>query len=129
MDPASPPGGLNGQAPPTDELPSNPRWQGKIGFDYNVPLNNRLAFFYGFDLFHSDDYFTESRNLVKIDDYSRLNGFLGLGADDRQWQIVLAATNITDRQDNVSGIFVNGFTNVRTPLPPADYMLTLTVNY
>jgi len=29
----------------------------------------------------------------------------------------------------VSGIFVNGFTNVRIPLPPADYMLTLTVNY
>lgn len=129
VDPASPPGGLNGQATPTDELPSNPRWQGKIGFDYNVPLANRLAFFYGFDLFHSDDYFTESRNLVKIDDYSRLNGFLGLGADDRQWQMVLAATNITNREDNVSGIFVNGFTNVRTPLPPADYMLTLTVNY
>jgi iron complex outermembrane receptor protein len=129
VNPASPPGGLNGQAPPTDELPSNPQWQGKIGFDYSVPLQNRLAFFYGLDLFHSDSYFTESRNLVKIDSYSRLNGFLGLGADDRQWQVVLAAKNITDQEDNVSGIFANGFTNVRTPLPPSEYMLTVTVNY
>ena len=129
VNPASPPGGLNGQAPPTDELPSNPQWQGKIGFDYSVPLQNRLAFFYGLDLFHSDSYFTESRNLVKIDSYSRLNGFVGLGADDRQWQVVLAAKNITDQEDNVSGIFANGFTNVRTPLPPSEYMLTVTVNY
>jgi iron complex outermembrane receptor protein len=129
VDPASPPGGLNGQAPPTDELPSNPQWQGKIGFDYSIPLENSLAFFYGLDLFHSDDYYTESRNLVKIDDYTRLNGFLGLGADDRQWQVALSAKNITDEEDNVSGIFANGFTNVRTPLPPAEYMLTLSVNY
>jgi iron complex outermembrane receptor protein len=129
VDPASPPGGLGGQAPPTDELPSNPRWQGKIGFDYSVPVANKLAFFYGFDLFHSDDYFTEARNLVEIEDYNRLNGYLGLGADDRQWQVVLTARNITDREDNVSGIFANGLTNVRTPLPPAEYMLTLTVSY
>ena len=129
VDPASPPGGLNGQAPPTDELPSNPRWQGKIGFDYAIPLENSLAFFYGFDLFHSDNYYTESRNLVEIEDYSRLNGYLGLRADDRQWQVALTAKNITDREDNVSGIFANGFTNVRTPLPPAEYMLTLSVSY
>lgn len=129
VDPASPPGGLNGQAPPTDELPSNPQWQGKIGFDYSVPLENRLAFFYGFDLFHSDSYYESSLNYVQIDDYSRLNGYLGLRADDRQWQVALTAKNITDREDNVSGLFVNGFTNVRTPLPPAEYMLTLSVNY
>ena len=112
-------GGLGGNAPPTDELPSNPQWQGKIGFDYTIPLQNSLEFFYGFDVFHSDDYFTESRNLVEIEDYTRLNGFLGLGADDRQWQVTLAAKNITDEEDNVSGIFANGFTNIRTPLPPS----------
>jgi iron complex outermembrane receptor protein len=129
VDPASPPGGLNGQAPPTDELPSNPRWQGKIGFDYTIPLENSLAFFYGFDMFHSDNYYTEARNLVKIEDYSRLNGYLGLGADDRHWQAALTAKNITNREDNVSGIFANGFTNVRTPLPPVEYMLTFKVSY
>lgn len=133
VDPSSPPGGLDGQAPPTDELPSNPRWQGKVGFDYSIPLANKLAnklaFFYGLDLFHSDSYFTESRNLVRIEDYSRLNGYLGLGADDRHWQVFITAKNITDKEDNVSGIFANGLTNVRTPLPPAEYMLTFKVNY
>ncbi len=129
VDPASPPGGLNGNATPTTELPSNPQWQGKVGFDYSVPLDRGLAFFYGLDVYHSDSYFSESRNLVEIDDYTRVNGFLGLGADDRQWQAMLAVKNITDEENNVSGIFSNGFTNIRTPLPPTEYMLTLRVNY
>jgi iron complex outermembrane receptor protein len=136
--PNSPPGGLGDSctvdptppcAVPTDELPSNPQWQGKIGFDYAIPLQNSLEFFYGLDVYHTDDYFTESRNLVEIEDYTRVNGFLGLGADDRQWQVMFAAKNITDEEDNVSGIFANGFTNIRTPLPPVEYMLTLKVNY
>ncbi|MEZ5565261.1 MAG: TonB-dependent receptor [Gammaproteobacteria bacterium] len=129
VNPNSPPGGLNGMAPPTSELPSNPKWQGKIGFDYSIPLANSMAFFYGFDVFHSDSYYSEARNLVEIDDYTRVNGFLGIGADDRRWQVMLAAKNITDEEDNVSGIFSNGFTNMRTPLPPAEYMLTFKVNY
>ncbi len=129
VDPLSPPGGLDGNAPPTKDLPSNPRWQGKVGFDYSIPLENSLAFFYGLDLFHSDSYYSESRNLVKIDSYSRLNGFLGIGADDRKWQAVLAVKNITDEENNVSGIFANGFANIRTPLPPTEYMLSFKVNY
>jgi len=129
VDPASPPGGLNGNAPPTTELPSNPQWQGKLGFDYTVEMGKGLDFFYGFDVFHSDSYFSESRNLVEIDDYTRLNGFVGIGADDRQWQATLAVKNITDEEDNVSGIYSGGFTNIRTPLPPTEYMLTVKVNY
>lgn len=139
VDPLSPPGGLgvscnNDPQPspcaiPTDELPSNPQWQGKIGFDYAVPLQNGLEFFYGVDVYHTDEYFTESRNLIEIEDYTRANGFLGIGADDRQWQATFAAKNITDEEDNVSGIFANGFTNVRTPLPPVEYMLSFKVNY
>ncbi len=129
VDPLSPPGGLGGNAPPTKDLPSNPRWQGKVGFDYSIPLANSLAFFYGLDLFHSDSYYSESRNLLEIDSYTRLNGFLGLGADDRKWQAVLAVKNIGDSEDNQSGIFANGFANVRTPLPPTEYMLSFKVNY
>ncbi|MBN8279805.1 MAG: TonB-dependent receptor [Gammaproteobacteria bacterium] len=138
VDPLSPPGGLGDScnddptppcAVPTEELPSNPSWQAKVGFDYTMPLQNSLVFFYGLDVFHSDDYFTESRNLIKIDDFTRLNGFLGFGQDDRSWQVMLSAKNITDEEDNVSGIFANGFTNIRTPLPPAEYMLSFKVKY
>ncbi len=129
VSPNSPPGGLNGLASPTQDLPGNPKWQGKIGFDYSVPLPDRLAFFYGFDVFHSASYFSEARNLVKIDDYTRVNGHLGIRADDRHWEMLLAAKNITNEEDNVSGIFSNGFTNMRTPLPPLEYMLNFRINY
>ena len=138
VDPLSPPGGLGDSctvdptppcAVPTDELASNPNWQGKVGFDYSIPLENSLAFFYGLDIFHSDSYYNDARNLVEIDSFTRLNGFIGFGADDRKWQVVLTGKNITDEEDNVSGLFANGFTNVRTPLPPAEYMLNFKINY
>ena len=138
VDPLSPPGGLGDScsvdptppcATPTDELPSNPKWQGKIGFDYNIPLENGLAFFYGLDVFHSDNFYSEARNLIEIDSYTRLNGFLGFGADDRKWQVTLTGKNLTDEEDNTSGIFANQFTNIRTPLPPAEYMLNFKINY
>lgn len=138
VSPLSPPGGLGDScsvdptppcAIPTDELPSNPKWQGKIGFDYSIPLENGLAFFYGLDLFHSDDFYSEARNLIQIDSYTRLNGFLGFGADDRKWEVVLTGKNLTDEEDNTSGIFANQFTNIRTPLPPAEYMLNFKISY
>jgi iron complex outermembrane recepter protein len=135
VDPLSPPGGLGDScaddptppcATPTDELPSNPKWQGKVGFDYTVDLQNDLQFFYGADVFHSDDYFSEARNQLKIDSYTRVNGFLGIGPSDRNWSVVLSGRNITDEEDIVSGIFAQNFTNIRTVLPPAEYMLTFT---
>jgi iron complex outermembrane receptor protein len=129
VDANSPPGGLNGNASKTDELPSNPQFQGKIGFDYTVPVSDMVEFFYGLDAFFSDDYFSESRNLVEIDSYTRINGFLGIGDPDRSWQIVLSGRNITDEEDDVSGIFAQNFTNIRTVLPPAEYMLTFKMNY
>jgi outer membrane receptor protein involved in Fe transport len=101
VSPLSPPGGLGDScvddptppcATPTDELPSNPKWQGKIGFDYTIPLDNSLAFFYGLDIFHSDDYYSEARNLIEIDSYTRLNGFIGFRcgrpalASHAEWQ-------------------------------------------
>jgi len=116
-------------AAPAKELASNPAWQVKVGFDNTIPIPEDLAFFYGLDLFYSDDYFSESRNLIQIDSYTRLNGFVGFGQADRTWQVTLAAKNILNSEDNVSGIFSEGFTNIRTPLPPLEYMLTLSVNY
>jgi iron complex outermembrane receptor protein len=110
-------------AQPTQELSSNPGFQGKLGFTYAVPLQNSLEFFYGADIFYTDEYFSEARNLVKIDSYSRINGFLGIGADDQKWQVVLQGRNITDEEDVVSGIFANGSGNIRTVLPPAEWLL------
>ena len=52
-----------------------------------------------------------------------------VGAPDKSWQAVLSARNIRDKEDNVSGLFVQDSTNVRTPLPPAELMLTFRLNY
>jgi iron complex outermembrane receptor protein len=149
VDPGSPPGGLQPPAGvdpddvcpdrpdpasrrcagPVDELSSNPQFQGKIGFDYAIPVSDTLEFSYGADVFYSDDYFSEPRNLVPVDSYTRVNAFLGLAATDERWQVVLTGRNITDEDDNVSGIFAQGFANIRTLLPPAEYMLTFKVHY
>jgi iron complex outermembrane receptor protein len=149
VDPGSPPGGLQPPAgvdpdtvcpnrpdpasrrcaTPVDELSSNPQFQGKIGFDYAIPASDTLEFSYGADVFYSDDYFSEPRNLVPVDSYTRVNAFLGLGAADGGWQVVLTGRNVTDEDDSVSGIFAQGFANIHTQLPPAEYMLTFEVNY
>ena len=43
--------------------------------------------------------------------------------------MVLTGKNLSDEDDNVSGIFAPGFTNIRTPLPPRTYMVTFKVAY
>jgi iron complex outermembrane receptor protein len=112
-----------------DELPSNPDLTGKIGFSYTVPMSELAELFYGADLYYSDEYYSTVDNVLLIDDYTRLNGFIGIGQPDERWQIVLSARNITDEEDNVSGIYFAGVTNIRTPLPPSEYMLTFKMKY
>jgi iron complex outermembrane receptor protein len=112
-----------------NDLPSNPEWNGKVGFDYTVPLSDMVELFYGADVYYSDEYYSTVDNALLIDSYARLNGFVGLGQPDQRWQVVLAAKNITDEEDNVSGIYFAGVTNIRTPLPPVEYMLTFKVKY
>lgn len=129
VDPASPPGGQDGTAPPTRDLPSNPKYSGKLGFDYTIPLNTGVNFFYGADLFHTAKYFSEARNLVELSSYTRVNAFVGISEPDGRWQLALTGRNIFDSKDNVSGIYAPFTTNIRTVLPPAEYMLTLKVNY
>jgi iron complex outermembrane receptor protein len=149
VDPQSPPGGLEppvGVAPddvcpnrpnpgssqcalPVQELPSNPGFQGKLGFSYTVPLQNNLQFTYGADIYYTDEYFSEARNLVQIDSFSRVNAFVGVGSDDGRWQIGLTGRNVLDSEDNVSGIFANGSGNIRTVLPPAEYLLQVRLQY
>ncbi len=112
-----------------DELPSNPKLTGKVGFAYTMGVSDLLDFFYGADLYYSDDYYATVDSSLQIDSYARLNGYIGIGEPHRRWQVVLAGRNITDEEDNVSGIYFPGVTNIRTPLPPAEYMLTFRANY
>jgi iron complex outermembrane receptor protein len=112
-----------------DELPSNPDLTAKIGFTYTMPVSEMLEFFYGLDVYYSDEYYSTVDNVLLIDDFTRVNGFLGIGQPDQRWQVVLTGQNITDEEDVVSGIYFTGVTNIRTVQPPAEYMLTFKVNY
>jgi iron complex outermembrane receptor protein len=117
------------QAKQDYDLPSNPKLQGKVGFLYTMGVSDLVEFFYGADLFYTDDYYTTSDNSLQVDSYTRLNGQVGFGAPDQKWQLVLAGRNITDEEDVVSGIYVPGFTNIRTVLPPSEFMLTFKYRY
>jgi len=112
-----------------DELPSNPNFTGKLGFSYTLGVSDLVEAFYGADVYYTDDYFSTVDNALEIDSYARLNGYVGIGAPDKTWQVVLTGRNITDEEDNVSGIYFPGVTNIRTALPPAEYMLTFKMNY
>jgi len=111
------------------ELPSNPDLGVRLGFDYTRELTSALSLFFGADMNYSDDYFSEVTNALRIDDYMRANGFIGIGQPEGRWQLVLTGKNLSQEDDNVSGIFAQGFTNIRTVLPPRTYMVTLKVAY
>jgi hypothetical protein len=52
-----------------------------------------------------------------------------MGRPDGPWQVAGEWKNLTNEEDNVSGLLLGGFTNMRTVLPPLEYMITLKVNY
>jgi iron complex outermembrane receptor protein len=109
------------------DLPSLPATSAKVGFDRSVPVSDGVDFLYGVDVYYTDSYFSESRNLLEIGSYFRVNAFFGLGEPGGRWQVVLAGKNVTDREDIVTGLYAGGFTNIRSPLPPAEYMVTARI--
>jgi len=117
-----------GPAPPR-ELPSNPDFTFRVGSNYTINVISSLDIFFGADVTYSDEYFNDINNSFIVDDYTRVNGFVGAGRPDGRWQVVGEWKNIFNEEDNVSGLLAAGFTNVRTVLPPLEYMITLKVNY
>jgi len=111
------------------ELPSTPDFTARVGFDYTVPVGSELDVFFGLDVIYTDDYFSEATNALLIDDYARFNGLLGIGSADARWQLVGTWKNLTNEEDNVSGLVIPDSTNTRTVLPPLEYMITLSFNY
>jgi iron complex outermembrane receptor protein len=111
------------------ELPSNPDWTGRAGFNYTMGIFAELDLFFGADVTYSDEYYNDIANSILIDDYTRFNGFVGIGRPDNRWQVVGEWKNITNEEDNVSGLLVPNSTNVRTVLPPLEYMVNLKFNY
>lgn len=111
------------------DLPSTPRLTGRTGFDYTWPINSSFQAFFGGDINYSDSYFAEATNVLEIKSFTRVNGFVGVGHPDGNWQLVVEGKNLVDDNDNVSGIYAEGFTNIRTVLPPREWYATLRLNF
>ena len=126
-------GGVTGPGSPlptTERLPGLPRRTVRLGVDYRMdaPLIDQWDLVLGADLNYADDYFATINNTLEIDNYVRYNGRVGIEEQDGPWSVFLSGTNITDEEDLFSGISGSG-TNIRTPQPPAEYMLTVNYRY
>lgn len=119
----------------TDDLPGVADKTARLGFDVTYPVGfaDGWDFTFGLDVQYSDEYLSalaqQQSDLLIIDDYTRLNGFVGINQPDGNWSLILSGTNLTDEKDNYSGIVATGFTNIRTPQPPREYMLTAKYSF
>lgn len=111
------------------DLPSTPKLTARTGFDYTIPISSAFEVFFGADVNYSDSYFAEATNVLEIKSFTRLNGLIGVGRPDGRWQLIFGGKNLVDDNDNVSGIYADGFTNIRTVLPPREYYGTLRINF
>ncbi len=110
------------------ELPGLPEFTARVGADWRTGIFGSWDFLVGADVNYADDYYATINNVLLIDSYTRLNGRIGIDQPDGPWSIILQGKNLTDEEDNVSGIAGAG-TNIRTPLPPREYMLSLNYRY
>ncbi|MEJ2139422.1 MAG: TonB-dependent receptor [Gammaproteobacteria bacterium] len=118
------------QLPPSNQgrLPGLPEITARVGADWRAGIFGNWDFLVGGDVNYVDDYYATINNALLIDSYTRLNGRIGIDQPDGNWSVILQGKNLTDEEDNVSGISGAG-TNIRTPLPPREYMLMVNYRY
>jgi len=115
-------------APTTKELPGLPSRTARIGADYRRQISSGINLLVGADLNYADDYYATINNVLEIDSYTRYNGRIGVEQADGKWSVILSGKNLDDSEDLFSGIAGNG-TNIRTPQPPREYMLSVNYSY
>ena len=113
----------------SSKLPGLARHTARLGFEYRLPLFSDWEFLLGADAVYSDEYLAalavDPGNQITVDDYTRYNGRLGLEQPEGHWSFILSGRNITDEDDNYSGIAGFG-ANIRTPQPPREYLFTVS---
>jgi outer membrane receptor protein involved in Fe transport len=100
----------------------------RVGGDWRAGIFGNWDFLVGADVNYVDDYYATINNELKVPSYTRVNGFIGIDQPDGNWSVVLRGKNLSDEENYVSGIAGAG-TNIRTVLPPREYMLTATYKY
>jgi iron complex outermembrane receptor protein len=116
----------------TDRLPGLPRNTLRVGFEIQVPAFANWDWLMGADVNYVDDYISalaaNPNDILTIDSFTRTNARFGLLQPDGNWSVILAATNITDEESLFSGIVGSG-TNIRTPQPPREWMMSVNYKY
>ncbi|CAE7455096.1 Dml [Symbiodinium microadriaticum] len=87
-----------------NQLANAPEWNGALGINYQRMLGNTgLMFFAGADvLYQSEIFFDTDLDPADYQDaMTKLNGRVGLGAEDGLWSFVVHGRNLTDELDLV----------------------------
>lgn len=113
-----------------NQLPGLPSQTIRVGADWRMSAMTGWDFVVGGDVNYIGDYYATIDNVIKLDSYVRVNGRIGLDQPDGNWSVILSGKNLGDQEDIISGIRdpFNGI-NIRTPLPPREYMLTVNYRY
>lgn len=106
-------------------LPLVSDWTARLGAVAEQPIGSLLVARLGGNLAHTGDFFANVTNVLVIDAYTRLDGFVGLRTADGRWDLTLAGQNLTDEVTYVSGIVSAPFPTALTPLKPRTWLLTL----
>ena len=109
-------------------LPGLPRRTMRLGVDYRRSLTSDWDLLASVDLDYASGYYSTIQNVLEIPQYTRYNGRIGLEQSNGPWSVALSGTNLDDSEDLFSGIAGNG-TNIRTPQPPREYMLTFNYRH
>jgi iron complex outermembrane receptor protein len=117
-----------------DDLPGLAKTSARTGFNWTPFRLSGLDFSFGLDVEYSDEYLAAlavvENDEITVDDYTRLNGFINIVQQDGPWSVILSGKNLTDEDDNYSGIADSAFgVNIRTPQPPREYMLTAKYSF
>jgi iron complex outermembrane receptor protein len=119
----------------TDTLPGLAKTTARVGVNWRAPLKFATDWdlLLGADIEYSDDYLAalaqNPADEITVPSYTRWNGFIGIDQPDGNWSVIASGTNLGDKEDIYSGIAAGFFTNVRTPQPPREYMLTVKYSY
>jgi iron complex outermembrane receptor protein len=121
-----------------ERIPGVSHKAGSIGFTYTAPLaelgtgvpgNVRI----GADFNFRDHVYADVTNTIvgRNSAQSRLNGYVGYESEAEDWQLNLAARNITDEVDWVNGLDLRGLfgQGVRQAVEPFTWMLEFKYRY
>ena len=79
-------------------LPTTSEWNVNWGAEFSFPIDDRFETYFGWDVQHRSEYFTQLSNnpVFEAGDYTTLDLRVGFGNPDEGWDVQLWGRNVTD---------------------------------